>query len=113
GSSRQGYSSGRVRASATRSETYARTRRIAVFARVGFTRFVSRTMKRSRSGSIHIDVPVKPVWPNERRESFAPALEYPESDGVSQPSARVEPAGMFWRVVNSETVSARISCRES
>src|SRR5262245_59574788 len=82
-------------ASATRSATVARTCRIFVFARVGFTRLLRRITYRSLSGSIQIDVPVYPVWPNERRESFAPALEYPESDGVSQPSARVEPGGMF------------------
>ena len=31
-----------------------------VFSTVGLTRFVSRTMKRPRSGSIQSEVPVKP-----------------------------------------------------
>ena len=82
-------------------------------ARVGLTRFVSRMMNRSRSGSSQIDVPVKPVWPNARRDSRVPALEYPESEGVSQPSARVEPGTTCWRRVNSAIVSARISCSVS
>jgi len=50
-----------VRASTTRSATRRRTCRIFVLARVGFTRLDSRMMKRSRSGSIQIDVPVYPV----------------------------------------------------
>src|SRR5438270_40690 len=52
------YSSGCVSASTTRSATCERTRRIALLARVGLTRFVSRMMNKSRSGSIQIDVPV-------------------------------------------------------
>ena len=70
-----------------------------LFSRVGFTRFVSRIMKRSFSGSIQIDVPVKPVCPNVWAPSFVPALEF--SDGVSQPNARDEPFGTSWRRVNS------------
>ena len=34
----------------------------------GFTRFMSRTTNSPRSGSIQIDVPVKPVWPKLRGE---------------------------------------------
>ena len=62
-------------ASTTKSANVARTCRMRVFARVGFTRFVSRIMKTSRSGSIQIDVPVNPVCPNERRDNLLPALE--------------------------------------
>src|SRR5213596_18601 len=60
---RLGYCGG-VSASLTRSATRRRTCRILVLARVGLTRLVSRTMKRSRSGSNQTDVPVKPVCPN-------------------------------------------------
>src|SRR3989442_2352516 len=60
-------------------------------------------MKRLRSGSNQMDVPVKPVWPNAFGPIFVPALEF--SDGVSQPRAREEPGGMFWRWVNNRTVS--------
>src|SRR5439155_27064625 len=58
-------------------------------------------MKRSRSGSNQTDVPVKPVCPNAFGHIFVPALEF--SDGVSQPGARDEPGGIFWRVINART----------
>ncbi len=45
----------------------------------------------SRSGSIQIEVPVKPVWPKLRDDMIVPAEETP--DGVSHPMARDEPAG--------------------
>ena len=56
------------------------------------------------SGSIQIEVPVKPVWPKEREEKSVPAEE-PSADFVSQPRARSEP-GMPARRVKSSTVSA-------
>src|SRR5438045_382918 len=95
---RLGYCSG-LSASLTRSATRRRTCRILVLARVGFTRLVSRIMKRSRSGSNQMDVPVKPVCPNASGPIFVPALE--RSEGVSHPNARLDPGGMFWRRVNS------------
>src|SRR6267154_3973134 len=64
-------------------------------------------MKRPRSGSIQMDVPVKPVCPNALGPIFVPALEF--SDGVSQPRAREEPGGMFCRCVNKSTVLLPIS----
>ena len=45
----------------------------AVVFAVGWTRFVSRTQKSSLSGSTQIEVPVKPVWPNEDPEKWSPA----------------------------------------
>ena len=50
-------------ASKTASCSAGRTWRIFSFSRVGFTRLVSRMTKSSRSGSIHSEVPVKPLWP--------------------------------------------------
>ena len=50
-----------ITASASCSATRAP---IFVLLRVGFTRLLSRMMKTSSFGSIQIDVPVKPVWPN-------------------------------------------------
>ena len=50
-----------------------------------------------RSGSIHIDVPVKPVWPNARAESRVPHEEV--GSMVSQPTAR-ELRGTVLRVTN-------------
>src|SRR6185503_3971879 len=50
--------------SAAASATSARTSAMTLEgrrARAAWTRFVSRMTKRLRSGSIHIDVPVKPV----------------------------------------------------
>src|SRR5713226_6875335 len=58
-------------------------------------------MKTLRSGSNQMDVPVKPVWPKAFGPIFVPALEF--SEGVSQPNARDEPAGMLWRCVNVRT----------
>ena len=81
-----------------------RTARMALFSRVGCTRFVRRITNSFRSGSIHIDVPVKPVWPNERggAEQRRPPRIAPS--GVSQPSARAG-AGHPGRRVNRSTVS--------
>ena len=75
----------------TPSATRRRTSRIALFSRVGCTRFVSRMIKSSRVGSIQTEVPVNPVWPNEVGESKLPA-ELP-FEGVSQPNARLLPSG--------------------
>src|SRR5262249_35275815 len=60
----------------TASATARRTSRMALFSRVGWTRLVSRTTKSFRSGSIHIDVPVNPVWPNDRGPKRLPAEEF-------------------------------------
>ncbi len=65
-----------------------RTWRIFSLARVGFTRLVSSTTKSLRSGSIHSDVPVKPVWPKLLGEKYSPEEE--GGAGTSQPSARAE-----------------------
>ena len=54
------------------------------------TRFISSTTNTLRSGSIQMDVPVKPVCPNDRGEKYSPALE--AGAGVSQPSDRVDAA---------------------
>src|SRR4029453_19478425 len=59
----------------TASATADRTWRIAVLSLVGWARLVSRITKSRRSGSIHIDVPVKPVCPNELGDSRLPADE--------------------------------------
>src|SRR5207253_2627115 len=59
---------------------------IALFSRVGFTRLVRNTTYTSACGSIHNDVPVKPVWPNEVLDIFAPHDEV--GSIVSHPSAR-------------------------
>ena len=60
----------------TASATARRTSRMALFSRVGCTRLVSRMTNRLRSGSIHIDVPVNPVWPKERGPNSDPAEEF-------------------------------------
>ena len=52
-------------------------------ALVGFVLEVRRTTKRSNSGSIQIEVPVKPVWPKALSVKKSP-LEDP-SLGVSHP----------------------------
>src|SRR5690606_22710949 len=52
----------------TASCTSRRSAACWLFARVGLTRFVRRTTKRLRSGSIQMLVPVKPVWPKDRLE---------------------------------------------
>ncbi len=51
----------------TESASACRTAVIFVFALVGFTRFVSITIKMSCAGSIQIEVPVNPVCPNAGR----------------------------------------------
>src|SRR5206468_8424349 len=63
-------------------------------------------MKRLRSGSNQMDVPVKPVCPNAFGPIFVPALEL--SDGVSQPRAREELGGIPCRCVNSRACSESI-----
>src|SRR3954465_15557954 len=55
-----------------------------------FTRFISSTTNTLRSGSIQMDVPVNPVWPNERGEKYMPALD--PVAGVSQPSEGLDVA---------------------
>ena len=50
-----------ARAVSTASCSAGRICWMAVFSRVGFTRFVRNTTYRSRSGSIHNEVPVNPV----------------------------------------------------
>src|SRR5207247_1555488 len=59
----------------TASARLERTCRIALFSRLGCTRFVSRITNSRRSGSIHIEVPVKPVWPKDRGERRRPPEE--------------------------------------
>src|SRR5271154_3142969 len=66
-----------------------RTFRICSLARVGFTRFVSKTTKRSRLGSIHNEVPVNPVWPKLFGEKYWPAEDV-GGVGTSHPKARAE-----------------------
>ena len=73
---------------------------------VGWTRLVSRMTWRSRSRSIQTEVPVKPRWPTVFGEKLVPALE-PLGDGVSQPSAHVDPATRRSRVQNSRTMRRR------
>src|SRR5688572_5996710 len=75
-------------AHATASWTARRSARYFAVSRVGFTRFVSSTTNRSSSGSIQIEVPVKPVWPKASSVRNRPAEE--PSLGVSQPSARLD-----------------------
>src|SRR5947209_701583 len=53
------------------------------------TRLVSSTKYRSRDGSIHIDVPVKPTWPNADADIRVPHEEV--GSIVSHPSARELP----------------------
>ena len=53
-----------ARAAKTASCTAGRTSWIIVFSLVGLTRLVRNTTYKSRSGSIHNDVPVNPVCPN-------------------------------------------------
>jgi len=67
--------------------------------------------KSCRSGSIQIEVPVKPVWPKERGEKSVPAEE-PSADLVSQPRARSEP-GILARRVKSSTTSPETMRRPS
>src|ERR1700735_2183939 len=80
-----------------------RTWRICSFVRVGFTRFVSRITKRSRSGSIQSDVPVKPVCPKLLAEKYWPADEV-GGVGTSHPRVRAE-SPIFILVANSRTVA--------
>src|SRR5712692_7353985 len=72
-----------------RSWIFGRKSRIAWLSRRGCTRLVSSEIAISRSGSIQIDVPVKPRWPTADSEKRWPELEY-SADGVSHPSAHVE-----------------------
>ena len=88
----------------TASWIVGRASAICRFSRVGWTRLVSSTTKRSRAGSIQIEVPVKPVCPNEPGEKSTPAEE-PSSDQVSQPRARDSPPGSAWRRVNASTAA--------
>src|SRR5919108_271181 len=74
---------------------------MAVFSRVGCTRFVRNTTYRSRSGSIHAVVPVNPVWPNAAADIFVPHDEV--GSIVSQPSAR-EPGTRLFRVTKIRSV---------
>jgi hypothetical protein len=70
-----------------------------------------KTRKRSRSGSIHMSVPVHPVWPNEESLVRDPNAEtVPESrSGVSQPSTRVPLEGE--RLRKSEMVLSETQTR--
>src|SRR5689334_19125979 len=72
----------------TASATSRRSCTCRVLLRDGFTRLVRTTTNRSFSGSIQIEVPVKPVWPKLQGEKNWPALEPPS--GESQPSALVD-----------------------
>src|SRR5262245_53651184 len=67
------------------------------------TRFVNSTKYRSRTGSIHNDVPVKPTCPNARADIRAPHDEV--GSIVSHPSARELPGTVLF-VVNVRTRSA-------
>ena len=80
-----------------------RTWRICSLARVGFTRLVSKMTKRSRSGSIQSDVPVKPVWPKLSGEKYLPAEEI-GGVGTSQPNVLAE-LPTAWRAVNFSIVA--------
>ena len=59
------------------------------FARVGWTRFVSKTTYHRFKGSTQIEVPVNPVWPNASTLMQSPAEVYPVRLRVSQPIARL------------------------
>src|SRR6185312_9879803 len=72
----------------TASASCTRTGPRRGLSRVGSTRLVSRMTKRSRAGSIQIEVPVNPVWPNARCDSRWPAELFPL--GTSHPRARLE-----------------------
>jgi len=70
----------------------------------GCTRFVSRMTKSRRAGSIHSDVPVKPVCRTPAgTRSFPPSIR---RTACPRPRARLEPAGIPARRVKSATVSA-------
>ena len=83
----------------TRSAIWARTGFQRGLFRVGWTRLLSSTIATRRSKSIQMEVPVKPVCPMLWGESRLPEL-LPES-GVSQPSARLEPADLTNAVLAS------------
>src|SRR2546428_703760 len=80
--------------------------------RGAYARLVSNTTNNSRSGSIHSDVPVQPVWPKLRGPNSLPALLTVSPVGTAcHPSARASrrvpgPGGVA-RVVNCRTVDAR------
>src|SRR5262249_53702520 len=88
----------------TASWSATRTLMCFWFSRVGYTRLLSKTTKTRRSGSIQMEVPVKPVWPNECGLKKWPLL--PPSVGAAQPSVRV-PFESCWGVVNSAMVERR------
>ena len=54
----------------------------------GWTRFDRKMTNISVAGSIQMDVPVKPVWPNDPIGSSSPRLEE-NVESMSQPSPRV------------------------
>src|SRR3989338_1871762 len=56
------------RAATTASCTCGRSERIWLLLAVGWTRLVSKTTNSCLSGSIQMEVPVKPVWPKARAE---------------------------------------------
>src|SRR6185503_3079858 len=60
-------------------------------SRRGWTRLLRKTMKVSLAGSIHIEVPVKPVWPKLPIGKRSPRLaEKPVA--MSQPTPRAKPS---------------------
>ena len=86
-------------AAAPRRRRRGAARRGAWLSFPRWTRLVSRTTKRPRSGSIQSEVPVKPVWPKERGpRSSGPALErarggVPAEGAAGAGGLRRRPAG--------------------
>src|SRR5579875_952301 len=96
-------------ASITRSWMRGRNSRIPWLSRRGCTRLVSSVIAIARDGSIQIDVPVNPRWPTASGEKYRPELECC-GEGVSQPSAQVEPATVPSRRQNSRVTLCGMNC---
>src|SRR3989304_611312 len=73
----------------------------ASFARSGWTRLVSSTTVKSRSGSTHTEVPVNPRWPKDRGEKRLPDVE--GGVGTVHPTAQPPSPSPPWRGRNSST----------
>src|SRR6266705_291448 len=85
-------------AAATAVATLARKEIAELWPR-GWTAFVKRMMYVRVVGSIHSEVPVKPVWPNEPTGSNSPRFDE-NGESISQPSPRsAVAAGGCWEVV--------------
>src|SRR5579859_1207532 len=80
---RRRYDPGGSAPSAPATALAKRARMVAMdlVSTVGWVLLASRTINRSRSGSIQIEVPVKPVWPKARGDSSSP-----EERGDGRPS---------------------------